>query len=168
MPNESSTGADQTERNQTSHDKIFKTLFRTFLKDLIELVHPGLASVLDLDHPKFLEQETLTELPEGERSLADLVAEVSARVAEALMVLIHVEVEGKFRKLIDERMWRYSLQFGLKHRCSVITNASSSRSPTRRSARWRSPGKKHWPSERLEERSKERCKVGSRLCRTFS
>ena len=37
---------------QVSHDKLFKTVFRYFLKDLVELVHPELAALLDLRHPR--------------------------------------------------------------------------------------------------------------------
>ncbi|MCP4589545.1 MAG: hypothetical protein GY842_02250, partial [bacterium] len=61
-------------RKRTSHDAIFKTLIRLFPDQLVELLDPVLATELDLEPERltFLEQEVLTDFPEGERVICDL------------------------------------------------------------------------------------------------
>ena len=43
-----------------SHDKLFKTVFKEFLKDLVELVHPELAARLDLDQIRFVDNPVIS------------------------------------------------------------------------------------------------------------
>ncbi len=63
-------------RKPTSHDLIFKTACRYFFGDVVELTRPELARRLDLSEVEFIEQEAFSDFPEGERSVADLVAKV--------------------------------------------------------------------------------------------
>lgn len=113
--------ASDEERKRTSHDQIFKTLFSHFLQDLVELLDPDLASALDLRAPTFLRGETFTDEPQGERVDADLVAEARTRGGEPRLVLVHVETEGKFRRVMDRRTWRYFMHLKLKYDRPVVS-----------------------------------------------
>ncbi len=115
------SAADQDGGRRTSHDQIFKTAFSLFLQDLIELVDPALAAALDLRAPRFIEKEAFTDFPGGERAEADLVAEATTRDGEPRLVLTHGEVEGKFRRTIDRRTWRYFMHLELKYDVPVIS-----------------------------------------------
>ena len=108
-------------RERISHDQIFKTLFSQFLADLVELLDPDLAAALDLRAPRFLRGETFTDEPQGDRVEADLVAETLTRGGEPRLVLVHLETEGKFRRVIDRRTWRYFMHLKLKYDQPVIS-----------------------------------------------
>jgi len=103
------------------HDQIFKTAFQLFLRDLLELLDPRLAASLDLEKPRFLEQEGFSELAGGRRSEVDLVAETQELGGTSRLVLVHVEVEGQFRESMEERLERYSMILRLKYRRPVVT-----------------------------------------------
>ncbi|MCP4660135.1 MAG: hypothetical protein GY856_32435, partial [bacterium] len=49
------------------HDLVFKTVFRHFFADLVELVEPEFAARVDLTNVEFLEKETFSDFPEGTR-----------------------------------------------------------------------------------------------------
>jgi hypothetical protein len=108
-------------QSRATHDQIFKTTFRLFLSDLIELMSPEVAATLDLSRPKFIEQEALTDIPKGKRVSCDLVSEVATVAGEPKVILIHVETEGQFREVTDIRILRYSMHLRLKHNRSVIS-----------------------------------------------
>lgn len=105
----------------TSHDLIFKTACRYFFADVVELVRPDLARRLDLSRVEFLEQEAFSDFPEGERSIADLVARVRLKDDSERLLLIQVEVEGQFRRAMDERVFVYYLHLRLKYRLPLVT-----------------------------------------------
>ena len=113
--------AIQDGERRASHDQIFKTAFSLFLQDLVELVDPSLAATLDLRAPRFIEKEAFTDFPGGERAEADLVAEAKIRRGEPRLVLVHGEVESKFRQTIDRRTWRYFMHLELKYDVPVIS-----------------------------------------------
>ena len=46
---------------ETSHDKLFKTVFKTFLGDLLELVRPELAAALDLTDLQYLSEDLFVD-----------------------------------------------------------------------------------------------------------
>ncbi len=104
-----------------SHDLIFKTACRYFFADVVELARPELAKRLDLDHVEFLEQEAFSDFPEGERSIADLVAKVGLEDGDDRIVLIQIEVEAEFRRAMDERAFAYYLHLRLKYRLPLVT-----------------------------------------------
>jgi len=105
------------------HDQIFKTAFQLFLRDLLELLDPELAAYLDLDAPRFLEQEAFADFPKSRRSVVDVVAETRTRENAERLVLIHVEIEGEKRETIEERLERYSMHLRLKYDKPVVTAA---------------------------------------------
>ena len=108
-------------RRATSHDQLFKDLFRCFFDQLIELVAPELVKELNLKEVQFLEQEGFTDTPEGRREIADLVAEVPTIRGDPRLILIHGEIESTFRTRTEERLWRYSMHLILKHQKDVVT-----------------------------------------------
>lgn len=106
-----------------SHDKLFKTVFKTFLGDLLELMHPELAATLDLDHPRYLSEELFVDFRKEGHAVPDLVAEATTRDGEPRIVLVHVEVEGEFGQAIDQRMQRYSMHLTLREGKPVVSIA---------------------------------------------
>ncbi len=119
IPEESPGGISA--RKPTSHDLIFKTACRYFFGDVVELTRPDLARRLDLGEVEFIEQEAFSDFPEGERSIADLVAKVRLKDGSERILLIQVEVEGEFRRAMDERTFAYYLHLRLKYRLPLVT-----------------------------------------------
>ena len=103
----------------TSHDQLFKDLFRTFFQELLLLVDAGLAACLSPE-AVFLDKELFLDLPEGKRREADLLVEVPER-AGGRKLLIHVEIEHRARAGIGRRLWRYFLQLHLRHSGPVVS-----------------------------------------------
>lgn len=91
----------------TSHDQLFKDLFRCFWADLWRLCDPAAASRLDLAKIRFLDKETFTDWPEGERREMDLLAEAPGLEEGEDAVLLHVEIEAVARHSMGRRVWRY-------------------------------------------------------------
>jgi hypothetical protein len=106
---------------RAKHDEIFKTTFSLLLGDLIELVIPELADMLDLRSPKFIEKEAFTDIPRGKRRECDLVAEAATRSGDPRLILVHVEIEGKFLSANDQKMLRYYMHLRLKYNRPVIS-----------------------------------------------
>ncbi|HEX9734925.1 MAG TPA: hypothetical protein VGG06_23375 [Thermoanaerobaculia bacterium] len=102
------------------HDLVFKTLFRHFFGDVIELAEPDFAARVDLTSVELLDQETFSDFPEGKRQAADLVAKLTSRDGEGRIVLVQIEVEGEFRSAMDERAFYYFLYLRAKYRLPVL------------------------------------------------
>ena len=99
----------------TDHDQLFKQILTTFFADLVEIVEPELAARLQTGDAKFLDKETFSATPEGHRAVADLVAEVPAHAEEPQLILVHVEIEGVFRRTMAERLWFYYMHLRLNY-----------------------------------------------------
>ncbi|MEM9596630.1 MAG: DUF4351 domain-containing protein [Acidobacteriota bacterium] len=97
------------------HDPIWKSLIQTFLGDFVHLVAPEVAAGLDFETVRFLDRESFTDLPARVRSELDVVAEVPERGGGAQLVLIHVEVEGRYRRTMGPRMLRYYRHLRLRY-----------------------------------------------------
>ncbi len=102
------------------HDLVFKTVFRHFFADLVELVEPEFAARVDLTNVEFLEKETFSDFPEGTRQEADLVARLRSRDGEGRIILVQTEVESRFRSSMDERGFYYYLYLRAKYRVPVL------------------------------------------------
>lgn len=91
-----------------SHDKFFKNVFEAFFKDLIELIHPEVADLLDLDRVVFRTEPLFGHLGKGEHVIPDLVGSAPLKnSAGERMVVVHVEIEAQHRAVMERRMWRY-------------------------------------------------------------
>ena len=86
------------------HDRLFKSLLRAFLPDLLRLVAPGVAERLRLGRITFLDKELLAG--DGRRREADLVARIPLRDRGTL--LVHVEVEARARRSMPGRLRAYA------------------------------------------------------------
>lgn len=112
------------------NDQHYKTLFRTFLRELLEVTHPDLVPRLRFDRARFLDKETYTDLLHGKGFRLDLVCELPCIVgARSLggrrLVLLHTEIEEgepKARRGVPfaQRMAEYVMTLWLRHRIPII------------------------------------------------
>ena len=101
------------------HDRIFKTLFRAFLSDLLHLVFPRVAERLDFSYPVFLDKELFTDWPKGTRRELDLLAQILLHDSDDFL-LVHVEIEARATEGMGRRMWGYRSQIQALHNCRVL------------------------------------------------
>lgn len=87
------------------HDRLFKTLLRTFFPGFLRLVVPAMVKRLDAARASFLDKELLAEEPAGKRE-ADLLARVPVRGDGVL--LVHVEIEAQARSRMPHRLRAYA------------------------------------------------------------
>ena len=108
----------------TSHDQLWKDLFRTFFPDLLFLLDPDLAERLlgglSAGGITFLDKELFHDLPEGERREVDLLAEIALPAGER-KIRVHVEIEKRWRSEIGRRVARYSQHLYLRQTGPVIS-----------------------------------------------
>jgi hypothetical protein len=108
----------------TSHDQLWKDLFRTFFPDLLFLLDSDLATRLVGGlGPRgitFLDKEVFHDLPEGERREVDLLAEIPDR-AGGRKFRVHVEIEQSFSGEIARRVARYSHYLYLRNPRPVVS-----------------------------------------------
>lgn len=120
MPPRVSSGAG-LRRNVTSHDQLFKQLFQIFLTDLLSLAEPEALLFLDTRQLRFLNPETYTHWPEGERRQVDLLAFAPTRGSGEDQFLVHVEVERNARSAMGHRLWCYANLLQGRHGVPVLT-----------------------------------------------
>ena len=101
-------------------DQLFKELLRAFLREFLELFYPDVAARLDFGRVTFLDKETFTDLPEGSRREADLVAQVYTHEGEPEILLVHVEVQTQRRSAFPYRMFEYYGLLRFRHRVPVF------------------------------------------------
>ena len=91
-----------------NHDRLFKELLTVFLFEFLELFLPELAHHIEPETIEFLDKEMFTELGEGDRREADLVARARFRGKDSFF-LIHAEAQADSKniKLFPRRMFRY-------------------------------------------------------------
>ena len=58
------------------HDQLFKQVLQGFFPDFLRLFDPQTAVALDLSTVSLRDAEAFTDIPQGERRTADLVAEI--------------------------------------------------------------------------------------------
>ncbi len=108
----------------TSHDQLWKDLFRTFFPDLLFLLDPDLAvhlvGSLGPGGFTFLDKEVFHDLPEGDRHEVDLLAE-ALDPATGLKFRVHVEIERRFSGEIGRRVARYSYHLYLRDPGPVVS-----------------------------------------------
>ncbi|HEV7785600.1 MAG TPA: DUF4351 domain-containing protein [Thermoanaerobaculia bacterium] len=97
------------------HDQLFKDLLRSFPSDFLRLAAPALARRLVLEGLELHPAEGFLDLPRGAQSRPDLVARAEVREGGPEAVLLHVEVELRFRASVPGRLWRYNRMLHLRH-----------------------------------------------------
>ncbi|HYX25198.1 MAG TPA: DUF4351 domain-containing protein [Thermoanaerobaculia bacterium] len=102
----------------TQHDKIFKQLLRNFLADFLRLVLPA-PDRLDLSSPELLDKELFAGGPHGRRREPDLLVRI--RTVHGRPLLIHVEIEARASRGMEERLWRYRNQILARYETLVLS-----------------------------------------------
>lgn len=92
---------------RTLPDRIFKEFLHRFLPEFLRIFFPAEAARLDFSTLTFLDQELRINLPEQVLRVPDFVAEVSTLDGETEAILVHVEVEGRDRRSLAQRMFEY-------------------------------------------------------------
>ncbi len=110
----------QSEVGLGGHDQLFKQLLQAFFADFLRLFDPETADNLDLSTVTFINPETFTDIPQGERRTADLVARVRTIMDVPELVLLHAEVQRKREPDFPQRMWEYYHLLRLRERLPVI------------------------------------------------
>ena len=113
-------GTYAANEEQHQHDLVFKTACRQFFGDLLELTRPDFARRVDLQSVEFLEQETFSDFPKGLRRIADIVAKLRSNDGEERLVMVQVEIEGKFRPAMDARAFFYYLYLRMKYGVPIL------------------------------------------------
>ena len=97
-----------------NHDQLFKELLYSFLPEFLLLVAPRNAHQLKLEHGHFLDSETFTDFPRGSHRRLDVVYQTETLSGAPETVLVHVEVEARYRRDFDRRMAHYGLSLHLR------------------------------------------------------
>jgi hypothetical protein len=102
------------------NDQLFKDVLQAFFREFVELFYPDVAAELDFTRVRFLDKETFTDLPDGARRTADLVAEVYTRSGQPELLLFHTEVEASHRTEFRRRMFEYFAMLWLRYRLPIF------------------------------------------------
>jgi hypothetical protein len=101
------------------HDRLFKELIKTFFEEFVEAFFPEEYAYINFSSVQFLEQEVFTDLVKGERREIDILAEVSLK-GENQIILIHVEPQSTLQKEFHERMFIYCSRLYEKFRKPIL------------------------------------------------
>ena len=104
----------------TDHDQLWKRLLQRFLREFLEEFLPEEARRLDFRRVRFLNAEEFLDVPQGERREVDVLAEVPTFEGEPELVLVHVEVEARYREAFSQRMFEYYAMLWLRHRKPIL------------------------------------------------
>jgi hypothetical protein len=74
-----------------------------------------IASAIDLASVEPLPAESWTDLPRGARRQPDLLLRARPKRDGPRTVLLHVEIELRYRSTLPARLWRYNRTLGLRH-----------------------------------------------------
>src|ERR1017187_4209799 len=102
----------------TDHDRLFKELLKTFFIEFLELFFPNVAAYVDPQSIEFLDKEVFTDVTDGERHEADLVAKAKFRGQDAHFIL-HTEAQGQPQDHFPSRMFVYFARFHELHRLPI-------------------------------------------------
>ena len=102
----------------TDHDRLFKELLTTFFREFVELFAPEVAARVEWPSLRLLDKEVWTDVTEGERHEADLVALADVR-GEASCFLIHVENQASRHAEFGQRMFHYFARLHERHRMPI-------------------------------------------------
>lgn len=91
----------------TSHDRIFKEFLHRFLPDFMRLFFPDEAARLNFATLTFLDKELIINLPRQKLRITDLMAQVKTWLGEPETIIVHVEVEGRQKQTVPQRMFEY-------------------------------------------------------------
>ena len=148
----------------TQHDKIFKQLLRSYLADFLRLVLQE-PDRLDLSSPELVDKELFAGGPHGRRREPDLLVRI--RTVDGRPLLIHVEIEARASRGMEERLWRYRNQIQARYDIpvlSIVVNLKRGRPGVRLEIRESSLGPA-FPEFRYVSFGLEHCRAAEYLAR---
>ncbi|NHC42816.1 transposase [Bacillus sp. MM2020_1] len=101
------------------HDRLFKELLSTFFEEFILLFFPNAYEEIDFHDFRFLSEEIVTDVTEGEKYRLDLLVETKLKGKEGLIV-IHVESQAQHQHNFNERMFIYFGRLYEKYRRKIL------------------------------------------------
>jgi predicted transposase YdaD len=91
----------------TLHDRLFKEFFHRFLPDFLNLFFPDKATQLNFNTLTFLDKELIINLPDQLLRIPDIVAEVETHNGQPEVIIVHIEVEGRDKNSLPQRIFEY-------------------------------------------------------------
>jgi hypothetical protein len=89
------------------HDQRFKEFLQAFLQEFLKLFYPSVEERLDFREVEFLDKEVFTDVSEGSRREADVIAKLRTHQGSPELVLVHVEVQTRRKRDVPARMFEY-------------------------------------------------------------
>ena len=102
------------------HDQRFKEFLHAFLRDFLKLFYPRVEKRLEFENIEFLDTEVFTELHDGNRREADVVAKLRTGGGKPEIVLIHVEIQLRPQRDVNERMFEYYSLLRLRYKLPIF------------------------------------------------
>jgi hypothetical protein len=103
-----------------SHDRLFKEFLRRFLPQFLQLFFPEQAARLNFSTLRFMDKELVINFPKQALRISDLVAEVQTWQGETETILVHVEVEGRDKRTLPQRMSEYYVLLRVSYGKAVL------------------------------------------------
>jgi hypothetical protein len=103
------------------HVQLIKTILTAFFAEFMDLFQKALAQEIHAESAQFLDKETFTDLPLGERKVLDMLAKVETVSGRPLVILVHIEAESRYPTNFPERMFNYYIALRLRHQILVFS-----------------------------------------------
>ena len=98
-----------------SDDKVLRTMFRYFLRDLVEIFYADIACDLDFREPVFLNGKLFADYSKKGHVRPDLAVQLATVDADWPFVIFHAELENAYTGLIEQRLKIYLHQIALEY-----------------------------------------------------
>ena len=90
-----------------SHDRLFKEFLYRFLPEFLWVFFPAEAERLNFATLQFLDKELIVNFAGQELRITDMVAEVATWDGVPETIILHVEIEGRDKQTLAQRMSEY-------------------------------------------------------------
>ncbi|MCB0063171.1 MAG: hypothetical protein KDE19_13700 [Caldilineaceae bacterium] len=98
---------EETQPTRTLHDRLFKEFLYRFLPDFLWIFFPAEAERLNFSTLRFLDKELIINFSGQELRITDIVAEVATWEGDTETIILHVEIEGRDKASLPQRMSEY-------------------------------------------------------------
>jgi len=99
--------SEETHSSRTLHDRLFKEFLYRFLPDFLWIFFPAEAERLNFATLRFLDKELVINFSGQELRITDLVAEIETWSGVPETIILHVEIEGRDKQSLPQRMSEY-------------------------------------------------------------
>ena len=99
--------SEATQPTRTLHDRLFKEFLYRFLPEFLWVFFPAEAERLNFATLQFLDKELIINFAGQELRITDLVAEVATWEGVPETIILHLEVEGRDKMTLPQRMSEY-------------------------------------------------------------